>query len=70
MTTWIIRKKKNLILNMALNFMFVCNLKKLQMWQSKNYFKIKYVIYETYNIIFKILKFSKILLNLCKCHND
>jgi hypothetical protein len=55
---------------MALNFMFVCNLKKLQMWQSKNYFKIKYVIYETYNIIFKILKFSKILLNLCKCHND
>jgi len=24
-----------LILNMALNFIFVCNLEKLQMWQSK-----------------------------------
>jgi hypothetical protein len=35
MTIWIIKKLTMLILNMALNFMFVCNPKKLQLWQSK-----------------------------------
>jgi hypothetical protein len=35
MTTWIVRNLAMLILNMALNFMFVCNPKTLQMWQSK-----------------------------------
>jgi len=35
--------------------MFICNYKK--------HFEIKYVIYETYNIIFKILKFYTKYLN-------
>ncbi len=34
-TTWIIKELAMLILNMALNFMFVCNPKKIQVWQSK-----------------------------------
>ncbi len=35
MTTWIIKKLTMLILNMALNFTFVCNPKKLHLWYSK-----------------------------------
>jgi len=35
MTTWIIKKLTMLVLNMALNFTFVCNLEKLQVWHSK-----------------------------------
>jgi hypothetical protein len=32
MTTWIIKKLTRLILNMVLNFMFVCNLEKITVW--------------------------------------
>jgi len=35
MTTWIIQNLTMLILNVALNFTFVCNLKLLQVWQSE-----------------------------------
>jgi hypothetical protein len=36
MTTWITKNLTMLILNMAFNLTFVCNLEKLQVWQLKH----------------------------------